>query len=506
MSQQRLNRHQRPIARRIIVRGTLVLDTPTCLGSGDADSPTDLALLKDSISDRALLTGASIAGALRNYLRECEHGYGVKEQKSDRATTLFGGTRRDPKGEQSPLIIHDAISSAIPAVELRDGVEIDSKTRTAKPQHKYDLELLAAGTAFTLSLELLLEKRKQEEEQVRLIYCLISALLGLEKGEISLGMKKRRGFGRCQVKEWQVWNFNLQNTGDLTAWLNFEHWQTGLLPNYPTYPSIKTAIKETFSKEFAHPPIQLDVSEKDKRSRFCLQAEFTLVGSLLIRSGQDSILCAPDVVHLKSHRPEQSTEPVAVLSGTSLAGVLRHRAERIVNTLQEINPQITQEIVNEIFGFVKDKKASPQPDAKASRLIVHEKVIKNQTDLVQNRIAIDRFTGGAYHGALFSEQPIFGSTQTIVPIELELRNPQEYEIGLLLLLLKDLWTQDLPVGGGSSIGRGRLQGVTATLTRQQPEQKWVISQTNGKLEFAEGDKRTLEDLVSSLVKKTTPNT
>ncbi|NES17616.1 MAG: hypothetical protein F6K41_01350, partial [Symploca sp. SIO3E6] len=212
--------------------------------------------------------------------------------------------------------------------------------------------------------------------------------------------------------------------------------------------------------------------------------------------------CAPDVVQLKSHRPEQSKEAVAVLSGTSLAGVLRHRAERIVNTLEKPTT-----IIDEIFG--PDFSTDKTKQAKASRLIVHEKVITKATDLVQNRIAIDRFTGGAYHGALFSEQPIFGGTQTIVPIELELRNPQEYEIGLLLLLLKDLWTQDLPVGGGSSIGRGRLQGLTATLTRQQPEQsvqKWVISQSNGKLEFVEGDKQKLENLVSSFVKKTTPNT
>jgi hypothetical protein len=75
----------------------------------------------------------------------------------------------------------------------------------------------------------------------------------------------------------------------------------------------------------------------------------------------------------------------------------------------------------------------------------------------------DRFTGGAYHGALFQEQPIFSSKDTCLKLELELRNPKEYEIGLLLLLLKDLWTGDLPVGGESSIGRGRLKGKEATI-------------------------------------------
>ncbi|MGB8686086.1 MAG: RAMP superfamily CRISPR-associated protein [Microcoleus sp.] len=470
MSQERLNRNQHPIAKRIIVRGSLILDTPTCLGSGDADSPTDLALLRDSISDRALLTGSSIAGALRNYLLEYQRGYGVEEQKGDRAT-LFGGTRRDPDGEKSPLIINDAISRNIPTVELRDGVEIESTTGTAKPGHKYDLELLAAGTEFLLSFELLIEKTKSLTEQQELINLLALALRGLEQGEISIGMKKRRGFGRCHVKEWQVWNFNLEAPDERIVWLKFEHWCRELLPDRETYSSIATALRVSLE------------NEEDRRDRFTLHATFQLVGSLLIRSGQDSTGRAPDVVHLKSHRPNES-DPVSVLSGTSLAGVLRHRAERIVKTLGGCSP-----IVEHLFGFVDGKQSQ------ASRLVVHDKVIEKATELVQNRIAIDRFTGGAYHGALFDEQPIFGGS---VCIELELRKPEDYEIGLLLLLLKDLWTSDLPVGGESSIGRGRLKGIKADLIRHHPQnpKQWQITQSDENLQITDiSDSSLSENLV-----------
>ena len=455
MSQERLNRNQHPIAKRIIVRGTLVLDTPTCLGSGDADSPTDLALLRDSVSDCALLTGASIAGALRNYLREYQGGYGVEEQKGDRATMLFGGTRRDPDGEKSPLIINDAISSKIPVVELRDGVAIESITGTAKKGQKYDLELLASGTEFQLGFELSIEKNLSQSQEQALINLLALALRGLEQGDISIGIKKRRGFGRCHVKDWQVLNFNLENHDERMAWLKFEHWLRNLSPDRETYSSIATALGVSLE------------NEKDERDRFLMHARFQLVGSLLIRSGQDSTGRAPDVVHLKSHRND---ELKPVLSGTSLAGVLRHRAERIVNTLGG-----SSTLVNELFGFVGK-------DSQASRLVVHEKVIEEAEDLVQNRIAIDRFTGGAYHGALFDEQPIFGGS---VCIELELRNPKNYQIGLLLLLLKDLWTSDSPVGGESSIGRGRLKGINASLIRhhlQYPKQ-WQIKQSNGNLQI-----------------------
>jgi CRISPR/Cas system CSM-associated protein Csm3 (group 7 of RAMP superfamily) len=525
MSNERLKRNQRHIIERILIRGTLILDTPTCLGSGDADGPTDMMLVRDSISLHALLTGASIAGALRNYVHEREDGYGKEEQNNSVSASLFGGISKDDDGDQSRLIINDSISSEVPKTEIRDGVKINSVTHTAEDKAKYDLEFLAAGTEFPLCFELLIEKEKNKTEEQfvqykrQLIEALAIALQGLEpkkdsndsecendskSGEISLGMKKRRGFGRCHVKEWQVWNFNLEDVGDRNLWLNFEHWRTGFIPIF----NVRTSITEALG-------IELDIKREDKRDRFLLHATFKLVGSLLIRSGQDSTERAPDVVHLKSHRPDKPN-PESVLSGTSLAGVLRHRAERIVNTLNEINPQITQEIVNEIFGFVKDKKElkhqesnenKKKPDAKASRLVVHEKVIEKATDLVQTRIAIDRFTGGAYHGALFDEQPIFGGYKTRVCIELELRNPKDYEIGLLLLLLKDLWTQDLPVGGESSIGRGRLQGKEATLTWYQWDEEkelqhqdtWTIAQASEKQPLVVSDSDRLKKFVQELV-------
>ncbi|MCL1473246.1 RAMP superfamily CRISPR-associated protein [Argonema antarcticum] len=489
----------RNIIKRIIVRGTLVLDTPTCLGTGDADSPTDLPLLRDSLDDKyALLTGSSIAGALRNYLREKNKGYGESDRRYDRAVLLFGDlfSYKDEKDKsepekiklreddtQSPLIIDDAISTKPIQSELRDGVKINSITRTAADKAKYDLELLQAGTEFAVCFELLIDKKeedksKQDVYEAELCKGLAIALQGLEpkngskSGEICLGMKKRRGFGRCHVKEWQVWNFDLTDASDRMAWLLFDRECTNKLPVVTN--KIADALGEV-----------LDEGE-DRRDRFLIHATFKLVGSLLIRSGQAATGRAPDVVHLKSYRPDKPN-PESVLSGTSLAGVLRHRAERIVKTLGSCSP-----IVDKLFGYVVGKQSQ------ASRLVVHEKVIEKATELVQNRIAIDRFTGGAYHGALFDEQPIFGGDETCVTIELELRQPKEYEIGLLLLLIKDLWTMDLPVGGESSIGRGRLKGIKADLIRHHPKEPkgWTIAEANGSLQVMNlADPKQSEDLV-----------
>lgn len=480
----------RLITKRIIVRGTLILDTPTCLGTGDTDSPTDLPLLRDSLDEKyALLTGSSIAGALRNYLRERNKGYEQSDRRYDPAALLFGDLfsyedeqnksekekiKLREKDTQSPLVINDATSARPIKCELRDGVKINSITRTATDEAKYDLELLEAGTEFTLSFELLIDK---EADEAVLLQGLALALSGLENAEISLGMKKRRGFGRCHVKEWQVWYFNLEDASDRMAWLTLDHsWLTN--PPCTQPPAIDTSIFKAMKKA----GLQLAENRDDERDRFTIHATFKLATPLLIRSGQASTNRAPDVVHLKSHRPKNQTEAtddslesdeqnlVPILSGTSLAGVLRHRAERIVNTLhRDKDSKVTEKIVNDLFGFVEDKKSlidsnyqnDKSKKAQASRLVVHESIIQGTTEkneLVQTRIAIDRFTGGAYHGALFSEQPVFGSGEEHLELELELRNPEDHEIGLFLLLLKDLWTEDLPVGGASSIGRGRLQG------------------------------------------------
>ncbi|MCC5633392.1 RAMP superfamily CRISPR-associated protein [Nostoc sphaeroides CHAB 2801] len=230
------------------------------------------------------------------------------------------------------------------------------------------------------------------------------------------------------------------------------------------------------------------MKKKINANRLTINATFTLATPLLIRSGQASSNKAPDVVHLKSRR-DGELQPV--LSGTSLAGVLRHRAERIVNTLQK-----NTIIIDEIFGvdFSKDKTKKP----KASRLIVHESVIKETKDLVQNRIAIDRFTGGALHGALFNEQPIFGSDKTELNLELELHQPKPHEIGLLLLLIKDLWTGDLPVGGTSSIGRGRLQGKKATITLASENKIWNITQVSKDESLIIDNAEDLEKFVDAL--------
>jgi CRISPR/Cas system CSM-associated protein Csm3 (group 7 of RAMP superfamily) len=136
-----------------------------------------------------------------------------------------------------------------------------------------------------------------------------------------------------------------------------------------------------------------------------------------------------------------------------------------------------------------------------SRVLTRESELKDTRDLVQSRVKIDRFTGGSYPGALFTQQPAYGGNGATVGVCLELRQPRDAEIGLLLLVLKDLWTGDLPLGGESSVGRGRLKGESATLTlrREGREVDWTLTQAGEGLEITgPGTRSELEGFVTAL--------
>jgi hypothetical protein len=64
------------------------------------------------------------------------------------------------------------------------------------------------------------------------------------------------------------------------------------------------------------------------------------------------------------------------------------------------------------------------------------------------------------------------------------------------MLLKDLWTGDLPVGGERSVGRGRLQGIEADMCWQ--DETWRLEKTSGGLKIEKGDREALETCVGAL--------
>ena len=260
-----------------------------------------MSLILDPLEGYGLLSGTSIAGALRAYLRQREFNYRSKGNSKALHNLLFGLQDGD-EGEQSWLITYDALSEKLPQVELRDGVALDPKTRIAEDRKKFDFELLEAGTRFPVRVELLIPQEEQEEKG-HLIQGLAIALQGLERGEIALGARKRRGFGQCCVSEWRILRYDLTTTDGLLSWI--EH----------------SGTEQTGS----HIADLLDVqADLDRREFFVIDALFSLEGSLLIRSGQGEAdepiryTCAQGVVMSSNHFKRYQL-------GRGTAGACAHR-------------------------------------------------------------------------------------------------------------------------------------------------------------------------------------
>lgn len=433
----------REIERRIVITGTLRLHTPVSLSSGETVG-TEIVLLKDEREQLPLLPGASLAGALRHYLLGRELGYRKAEKRSSKkktwTTMLFGealddGTQR----MESRVIVHDALGDG--QLTLREGVKIEGKTRTADEHMLFSTQVWEAGTCFNIRIELLLYRDDPDD----LIAALAAGIHALGTGEIPLGGRKNRGYGRGQVKDWHVCEYKLHDPVDLSAWLVDE------------MPHDHTADFFAMADDFT-----------DKRRFMYVEATLHLCDSLMIRSQSEVVDNEHLSVAASSDDDDTDNSSQAVLSGTSLTGALRARALKIANT---VNPAHARYLVDNLFG----KHGDDGNDLSASRVLVEEHAIEGgYFNYVQNRIKINRFTGGTFQTALLNQRPLFADDETIVRVHFVLRYPEDdaytgemnAQTGLLLLVLKDLWTEDLPLGGEASIGRGRLRGQHACLTFQ----------------------------------------
>ena len=447
----------RKIIERIVVECDLVLQSPTHFGCGKGDDVIDMTLLTDARENKPLLPGTTIAGALREYLRSLETGYrkpmpdseqdpAFKLEQDLMVNKLFGGFKGDDAGIQSAVILDDALglmgNLEKTVIETRTGVIINAQSRTAEEKGLYDFQTWTAGTVFPLRLELQLLEHDDKE---KMITALIMALTGLDNGMIRFGLRKHRGFGQIKAQHWRMKQFNLSRPTEFLDYLVH-----GASPLQDQNVKAADSIQAAFGRKLADSQTKLDSLE--------IRATFKLEGAIMIRTSAGLDADDPDGMQLKLVQTDGNLHPV--IPGSSLAGALRQRALKIVKTIQPDDTAIGCALIEKLFG--NNPKSA---DGRASKLQVDDTVIQNgREDRVQTRIRVDRFTGGAFETNLFSDMPVFARPDTEVNLSFRVFAPEPGECGLILLLLKDLWTGDLPLGGNSNIGRGRLIGVKANLT------------------------------------------
>ena len=411
---------------RITVRGRLHLAAPLLIGegeSGEERSDRDIHVLR-SKAGVPFIPGTSLAGALRSLI----------EVENPCAADILFGTMHRTGGEsvrderQSAVSLYDVeLNDAV--IGSRDGVHIDDVTGTAIDAHKYDYEIVESGADGPFYAEILLRRVHQKDE-----HTLKETLLRLSellRGGFHVGALTTKGFGRMQLRDMVVDCYDFRRPEDAIAWLS------------PKRGNAAWHMAYDDAAQTEPPPADGD---------FVITADFALTGALIVRDSVDP-LAAADGEKSPAARMKTNAAGQNIIPGTSLKGVLRHRAAYILHALGK-EPTQAEAFIDHLMGTT----------AARGRFIVEEAVVDAEMHK-QMRSRIDRFTGGTIPSALFSTVPVWREKDggRSVTLRFGVRRASEQEAGLCVLLLKDLWLGRAAIGGEKSIGRGTLEGLHAVI-------------------------------------------
>ena len=437
------------------------------VGNGRADH-SDMDIVRDG-DGNAFIPSAGFVGMLRHAFRK----YTTAEIDQPQHFKDFWGYAENDGGRQSKLCCSDLtlVENTVPEVIIRDGIRLDNKRGIVDSGGKFDFELLERGARFLLNLEF--TYGQDDESFVKRTVRTIDHLLANK--QVRIGAKTNSGFGRIGWAE---------KTAEL-YWFDFSCYANGSQKTHGSpQKDVLNWLRQNFSEQNSIPTTALGEPFNMRKACFRITAQLRLRNSLIVRSyARDARM--PDTTQLQSRGDW-------VIPGTSLKGAIRGRAERIVNTLRLEN---ADRLINDLFGQVDDKNRSK--GSKKGRMRIEE-ITLSPDDFPaesQTRIRIDRFTGGVIEGGLFDSMPIFAPrNDKAMTLCMEIDDFKDSEAGLLLLVLKDLWSGDLAVGGEKNIGRGIFQGERAEIAWNG---KTIVLE-KALSALSENQKATLQGFVSAL--------
>lgn len=471
----------------------LELDTALHIGTGKAGDVTD-SPLRCAGDGRLVLPGRALGGALRTIatrlaprlgLGVCKALHEHPDEKPCRCIVceLFGELYPDEHDEKkqggaaSLLWISDAFAEIPhPQTHVRDGVGLARATRTAARNVKYDFEIVPRGTVFHLRLRLVDDDAAEGAAERATL--LAAALAEWQAGHGRLGGSAARGLGRFTLKELKCVRSVVETKEQLMAYLQApEPWTLGV----PNDAWLDSALK---SAQQAVVPFK-DEAIPARRSLVTIAFQVAIDGPFLITDPLIGALAGFDHAPLLEVAFDQAGAPV--LSGSSLRGALRTRAEKIARTLATLKWKERAEFLEHcpacdpLIGqpgaplascdrrlTIPDEEEVPQEalclacrlfgsPRRGSRLWVEDApwagaALDADAWHAQDFLAIDRFTGGGQEGAKFDAAPL---TQARFSVRLTLHDPKDWELGWLILVLRDLAEGEMTLGFGAAKGYGR---------------------------------------------------
>lgn len=458
---------------RYLIKMTMVTATQLHIGSGRRNDLSDSLLFRRA-DGQLVLPGTSLAGALRSRAthlfpaltngHQCNAARfpNRKEVCGCPVCRLFGDLYTDSKASarlSSRLRVHDSLISADASIAIRDGVGLGRDSRAAADAIKFDYETLPAGTRFVLQLEADLEDELQQQ--------LLAALLAeVGEGRVLFGGKSARGLGRVALEKVEARPVPPFSAGTLAGWMDLlrqDDWFTGADFTTDWY---EQRLEE--ARQLA--------DRADLPTHIHLDAELRFTDAFLTRDSFLAVASRFDSMPLLSGGGAQRR---TFLSGSAIRGALRFHSERILRTLAAdyaIDPWLAA--CDPLIDKDKGKSVChSDPDRqclacklfgsteRGSRLTIADAPqVGDVLMFVQDYLAIDRFTGGGADRKKFDAVACWEPTYRL---QLALEDPLDWEIGLLLLALRDL------NDGLFGFGSGRAKGMGIARLHDDATMTWI---------------------------------
>ena len=383
--------------------------SPISIGNGD-DLLTDHDCLRNS-KGVPFIPGTSLAGVFSHYL-------------SDEMLALFTPKIGD-EYKQSPYYISDANivlddKKRNVSTSIRDGVKL-KPDKIAEDGAKFDFEIVESSTKFDFRIEVIVRDHDNIDKMKKVVDVILH---GLNSGEILLGYKSKRGYGKVKIEDVKIKEFTKNSLEEM---LLFDKYQMDKYDQY-SIPDIDNENKYDY-----------------------MQVHLRQVGGISIRKYSETA-GEVDFEHVTSNGKP-------VIPGTSWNGLIRRQIAEYLDDDIISNCCVK---INDWFGDAKKRDTT----GRASNIIIEESIIQDAKRIQITRNKISRFSAGVSNRALFSEVSYFnGDTVLGIKVKKSIEEDPDNSriIGLLSLVIKDIDNGFIALGGQTAIGRGLFKVLKVTL-------------------------------------------
>lgn len=436
------------LTHRYIARIVLEAQTGLFVGSGEA------GLLKDALVQRdhngwPMIQGTSLTGVLFHVLEEGKDGSGADWKN------IFGFQAENSKeGLGSRLRVSSAYM-LVNNCEIAEGLnpEVDQNTKhkyrnlpsrqhvkitdkgVAQKNGLFDNEIVYKGTRFILEIELKgSQADKSNWDQI---------IAQFRSPLFRIGQGTRNGYGKLKVHSLSEREYDLKTKKDFEDYLDFD----------PSLNASNKGFETSYSSdtEFGLTEYTLDLTPD---SFFIFSEGF----------GDSQADNKPVTEEIAVYDGQSSTiafERRTLIPATSIKGAIAHRTRFHYNRLEGAfadnskGTTVTDSVaVKELFGSLAGNN-----DSRRGSVILDDLYFEDiDNDKIFNHVAIDRFTGGALDGALFSEKV---SRKADNRLSFSLYLTKSFSGNVLTAFenaLIDICKGLLPLGGMTTKGHGLFTG------------------------------------------------